>query len=150
MLSYNQDPLLNSRGPSFPPFQPSGSEAAKFRLWVKSKGFTLGPAAPPLGRLGGVLDGGEGGGSDVLYLPTGTDKVSETLCVAPRQFPSQECEWVFVEYPHGAPTALRAPTSCVFKTASVSASDSGPRGSYFSHPRGTAVCRETSSYASRN
>ena len=41
---------------------------------MKSKGFTLGPAAP-LGRLGGVLDGGEGG-SDVLYLPTGTDKVS--------------------------------------------------------------------------
>ena len=81
ILSHNQNPLLNSRGPSFPPFQPSGSEAAKFRLWVKSKGFTLGPAAPPLGRLGGVLDGGEGGGSDVLYLPTGTDKVSETFCL---------------------------------------------------------------------
>ena len=66
-------PILTST-PPFPPFQPSGSEAAKFRLWVKSKGFTLGPAAP-LGRLGGFLDGGEGGG-DVLYLPTGTDKVS--------------------------------------------------------------------------
>ena len=51
---------------------------------MKSKGFTLGPAAPPLGRLGGVLDGGEGGGSDVLYLPTGTDKVSQAFCVAPR------------------------------------------------------------------
>ena len=59
-----------------PYFQPSGSEAAKFRLWVKSKGFTLGPATP--GRPGGVVDVLDSGGGDVLYLPTGTDKVSES------------------------------------------------------------------------
>ena len=80
---------------------------------MKSKGFTLGPAAPPLGRLGGVLDGGEGGGSDVLYLPTGTDKVSQAFCVERRQFQSQECEWLFVEYPHGAPTAMRTDVLCL-------------------------------------
>ena len=55
--------------------EPSGSEAAKFRLWVKSKGFHLGPPA------GHSLDSDcaglrtDEGTRDVLYLPTGTDKV---------------------------------------------------------------------------
>ena len=46
---------------------------------MKSKGFTLGPATPGhlAGGIGGALDGECGG--DVLYLPTGTDKVSEAL-----------------------------------------------------------------------
>lgn len=48
----------------------SSSEAAKFKLWVKSKGFHLGPPAghPDLGLPHTV---------EMLYLPTGTDKVSE-------------------------------------------------------------------------
>lgn len=49
----------------------SSSEAAKFRLWVKSKGFHLGPPAghPDYGKLELL---------DMLYLPTGTDKVRRT------------------------------------------------------------------------
>ena len=60
----------NPPGVSGSPPEPSGSEAAKFRLWVKSKGFHLGPPAghPDYGRPGTV---------DMLYLPTGTDKVRE-------------------------------------------------------------------------
>ena len=46
----------------------SGSEAAKFRLWVKSKGFHLGP---PLGHP----DCHKPECAELLYLPTGTDKV---------------------------------------------------------------------------
>ena len=46
-----------------------GSELAKFKLWVKSKGFHLGP---PEGHPDfGTLDT-----ASTLYLPTGTDKVS--------------------------------------------------------------------------
>ena len=48
----------------------SSSEAAKFRLWVKSKGFHLGPPA-------GHPDFGKAEHMDMLYLPTGTDKVTE-------------------------------------------------------------------------
>ena len=47
-----------------------GSEAAKFKLWVKSKGFHLGP---PIGHP----DSGKMDHDKILYLPTGTDKVSE-------------------------------------------------------------------------
>lgn len=48
--------------------EPSGSEAAKFRVWVKGKGFHLGPPA-------GHPDYGRPQSSELLYLPTGTDKV---------------------------------------------------------------------------
>ena len=48
----------------------TGSEAAKFRLWVKSKGFHLGPPA-------GHPEYDQVGSHDLLYLPTGTDKVSK-------------------------------------------------------------------------
>ncbi len=48
----------------------SSSEAAKFRLWVKSKGFHLGPPA-------GHPDRDKPGSADLLYLPTGTDKVRQ-------------------------------------------------------------------------
>ena len=48
--------------------QPAGSEAAKFKLWVKSKGFHLGP---PIGHP----DSGKPDHDRILYLPTGTDKV---------------------------------------------------------------------------
>lgn len=54
---------------STPPLGSSTSEAAKFKLWVKSKGFHLGP--PP-----GHADRGLPHTIDTLYLPTGTDKVS--------------------------------------------------------------------------
>ncbi len=47
----------------------TGSEVAKFRLWVKSKGFHLGPPA-------GHPDYGKPEATERLYLPTGTDKVS--------------------------------------------------------------------------
>ena len=50
----------------------SSSEAAKFKLWVKSKGFHLGP--PP-----GHPDQGLPHTVDMLYLPTGTDKVGLSL-----------------------------------------------------------------------
>ena len=49
----------------------SGSEAAKFKLWVKSKGFHLGP---PIGHP----DSGKLDHDKILYLPTGTDKVMDT------------------------------------------------------------------------
>ena len=87
LIARNRVLAANSNLRFISPKQPSGSEAAKFRLWVKSKGFTLGPATPGRpGGVGGVLDGECGG--DVLYLPTGTDKVSEArLCaVASRRF----------------------------------------------------------------
>ena len=42
----------------------AGSEAAKFRLWVKSKGL----------QLGKEVEGEE----PALYIPTGTDKVGWT------------------------------------------------------------------------
>ena len=45
-----------------------GSELAKFRLWVKSKGFHLGPPE-------GHPDFGTPETENTLYLPTGTDKV---------------------------------------------------------------------------
>ena len=49
--------------------EPAGSEGAKFRLWVKSKGLSLSP---------GERREGEGGEEEVetmLYLPTGTEQV---------------------------------------------------------------------------
>ena len=56
--------------------EPAGSEAAKFRLWVKSKGLSL--TRPGAGAGAGAEEGQEGdrGDSPVLYVPTGTDKVS--------------------------------------------------------------------------
>jgi len=48
--------------------EPSGSDAAKFRLWVKSKGFHLGPPVGHPERDDLLL-------KELLYLPTGTDKV---------------------------------------------------------------------------
>ena len=71
-------PMLDKDGnlvapttPETPPVVGAGStsEAAKFKLWVKSKGFHLGP--PP-----GHPDRGLPHTVDMLYLPTGTDKVS--------------------------------------------------------------------------
>ena len=57
---------------STPPLGGSTSEAAKFKLWVKSKGFHLGP--PP-----GHVDRGLPHTIDTLYLPTGTDKVGDFI-----------------------------------------------------------------------
>ena len=57
----------------------AGSEAAKFRLWVKSKGLQLG-------------EGEEGEGQ--LILPTGTDKVGGDLARGGGQTcpcPTQTC-----------------------------------------------------------
>ena len=60
--------------------EPAGSEAAKFRLWVKSKGLSL--TRPGAGAGAGAEEGQEGdrGDSPVLYVPTGTDKVSPSSC----------------------------------------------------------------------
>lgn len=49
--------------------EPAGSEAAKFRLWVKSKGL----------QLGKDVEGEE----PALFIPTGTDKVGKNHCTAP-------------------------------------------------------------------
>jgi hypothetical protein len=54
------------------PSEATGSEAAKFRLWVKSKGFHLGP---PAGHPEHCLINSH----DLLFLPTGTDKVTQLL-----------------------------------------------------------------------
>lgn len=59
----------NSSTPPPPSLGGSTSEAAKFKLWVKSKGFHLGP--PPAHE-----DRGLPHSVDALYIPTGTDKVS--------------------------------------------------------------------------
>ena len=48
--------------------EPAGSEGAKFRLWVKSKGLTLYP-----GDESGLLR--NDGDDTTLFLPTGTEQV---------------------------------------------------------------------------
>ena len=53
--------------------EPAGSEAAKFRLWVKSKGLSL--TRPDNGH--GDNDCQDG--APTLFVPTGTDKVRTTL-----------------------------------------------------------------------
>ena len=50
--------------------EPAGSEAAKFRLWVKSKGLAL-------SRPGPLQEEEEEEEAPLLFVPTGTDKVSE-------------------------------------------------------------------------
>ena len=50
--------------------EPAGSEAAKFRLWVKSKGLALSRPGP--------LQEEEEEEAPLLFVPTGTDKVSQT------------------------------------------------------------------------
>ena len=71
--------------------EPAGSEAAKFRLWVKSKGLSL--TRPGAGA--GAEEGQEGdrGDSPVLYVPTGTDKVSPSSC-RPHVWRRQTCHHV--------------------------------------------------------
>ncbi len=65
--------------------EPSGSEAAKFRLWVKSKGFHLGPPAGHVVELGCAAGQiGPDGTREILYLPTGTDKVRESCSMSIR------------------------------------------------------------------
>ena len=53
--------------------EPAGSEAAKFRLWVKSKGLAL-------SRPGPLQEDEEEEEEEapLLFVPTGTDKVSQT------------------------------------------------------------------------
>ena len=52
--------------------EPAGSEAAKFRLWVKSKGLALSRPGPL------QEEEEEEEEAPLLFVPTGTDKVSET------------------------------------------------------------------------
>lgn len=76
----------------------SGSEAAKFRLWVKSKGFHLGPPS-------GHPDFGKEGHENFLYLPTGTDKVSIAVkYVLTHQAPT---EYVIISFTHVRPLEKR-------------------------------------------
>ena len=51
--------------------EPAGSEAAKFRLWVKSKGLALSRPGPL------QEEEEEEEEAPLLFVPTGTDKVSE-------------------------------------------------------------------------
>ena len=50
--------------------EPAGSEGAKFRLWVKSKGLSLRPGP---GEASSHQDAAEA--DTRLYLPTGTEQV---------------------------------------------------------------------------
>ena len=58
--------------------EPAGSEAAKFRLWVKSKGLALTRPGDQMDQMDveveevqDTLD------TPLLFVPTGTDKVSK-------------------------------------------------------------------------
>lgn len=55
--------------------EPAGSDAAKFRLWVRSKGLSL--EIPEPGR-GGLRDDCQED-TPGLFVPTGTDKVGGAL-----------------------------------------------------------------------
>ena len=58
--------------------EPAGSEAAKFRLWVKSKGLQLAmPSKEVVGEEKEFMS--EDLEEPVLYLPTGTDKVGRIM-----------------------------------------------------------------------
>ena len=63
--------------------EPSGSDVAKFRLWVKSKGLTLTRPGtekdPP--SVSGVDDDCQEEDTPMLFVPTGTDKVSRIFAV---------------------------------------------------------------------
>ena len=61
--------INDTNSPHLASFGNGGSELAKFKLWVKSKGFHLGPPE-------GHPDFGNQETENTLYLPTGTDKVS--------------------------------------------------------------------------
>ena len=54
--------------------EPAGSEAAKFRLWVKSKGLTLSRPGEPEPME--TEEEQERLDTPLLFVPTGTDKVS--------------------------------------------------------------------------
>ena len=54
--------------------EPAGSEAAKFRLWVKSKGLAL-------TRPGEEDQMEEEEDTPLLFVPTGTDKVSQAYTI---------------------------------------------------------------------
>ena len=56
--------------------EPAGSEAAKFRLWVKSKGLALTRPGEPE-----QMEVEEGPDTPLLFVPTGTDKVSQTITI---------------------------------------------------------------------
>ena len=53
--------------------EPAGSDAAKFRLWVRSKGLSLEVPEPELSGLRDDCQEDAPG----LFVPTGTDKVGE-------------------------------------------------------------------------
>ena len=57
--------------------EPAGSEAAKFRLWVKSKGLALTRPGEP--EQMEVEE--EGPDTPLLFVPTGTDKVSQAVTI---------------------------------------------------------------------
>ena len=56
--------------------EPAGSEGAKFRLWVKSKGLSLRPGP---GEASSHQDAAEA--DTRLYLPTGTEQVRWHTCI---------------------------------------------------------------------
>ena len=54
----------------------AGSDAAKFRLWVRSKGLSLEVPEP---ELSGLRDDCQEDTVPGLFVPTGTDKVGEDV-----------------------------------------------------------------------
>uniref|UniRef100_A0ACB8FD30 Nucleolar protein 4 n=1 Tax=Sphaerodactylus townsendi TaxID=933632 RepID=A0ACB8FD30_9SAUR len=59
----------------------SSTDNAKFKFWVKSKGFQLGSPDEVAGGGGGGAAGG-GGGKQVLYVPVKTTHKLQTECIA--------------------------------------------------------------------
>ena len=57
----------------------AGSDAAKFRLWVRSKGLSL---EVPESELSGLRDDCQEDTVPGLFVPTGTDKVGEDVNTA--------------------------------------------------------------------
>ena len=76
--SYNQSDIVHILGNIYPELkifqetghEPAGSEGAKFRLWVKSKGLSLRPGP---GEASSQQQDAEA--DTRLYLPTGTEQV---------------------------------------------------------------------------
>ena len=68
--------------------EPAGSEAAKFRLWVKSKGLQLAQPEKEVGEEKECMMS-EDVEEPVLYLPTGTDKVSSIIIMNIKLFAIQ-------------------------------------------------------------
>lgn len=58
----------------------SSTDNAKFKFWVKSKGFQLGSPDEVSGAAAAAAGGGGGGGKQVLYVPVKTTVSRAIAC----------------------------------------------------------------------